>query len=1331
MAIIYSYPTVTPEKTDLVLGTDVSANGKPTKNFTVQGIIDLVTIATGDLQTVLNLGNIAVAKDIILGSIANPSQSVYAASFVTTPTSSFAGTVGSGFTSIQSTNFVGNVSTPAQPDITSLGTLTSLSVNTSVTGTAVVTTLVAPGDNLKIASTKAIIDYIATKPSKETLFETLQASVTPADPGATPPVAEGVVAPAYLGNKGFDIDMGVTGVSNGNLLFGDNKRIKMGDFGVTYPFQMGYGLDSSNTNAAYIENATAARKMALESDILNLTSFTGTENYLTATKDNGVLLYYDNIKRLETIDGGALATGTLSSTGLLTAQADFWFKSRIGIGAAAAPNYGTSGQVLTSGGAGSASTWETLTALYSWIIDSDSNTPTTIPTGNTVDFAGGANIETEWDAPVDPLTKGTLTINATGLAKITGTPVSGEVAFWNSATSLNHSGSFKWLSGTVNDYGLKSTTRIKTPIFQGATIGMADTTATWQGSVMSGFTSITTVANAAIPDPTATPAVTNLNGFFGPLRASAASTNVTAGVADKAVQLSIAGAITTSGDVGLTGGPYNYTQGGNMTLATTIADSTIMGKVLSGYTAGTAGAIAATDTILDAFEKLQASITATTGLSYEGAWTPGTDATAGGTPDLRLAAAKVNGAFYICDADGTGTPNGDGTTPNSWKTGDWVIYVANGSATDEWQKLDQSNEVLGSGAANQYTMWSGTNNIGTGVISQSAGAGTKTVTIGNSANLTVEGNTILGDANTDTTTFKGPGTFEQTARLKTGLALGTATDSTEYGAANQVLTTGAASGNPPTWETPTTGVVESITGNYGITIAGTTADPTIAVTSDVNNLINQATAKATPVGADSILINDSAATNILKKATISSLPLDNYSGWVLAGDTGTPQTINSLDGVTFAGGTGVVTSTSATDTLTTALRYDDSDNAGTIKNFIEVAPTVAPAATDFLVFGDQAGSGAINGVKKASIASIVDLGNETLAEVLSNNNVTGNTNIVVQKNITFSDSNGTNSGNIIMGTGSDMSMGYNGEYGLELTSAAGSITGGIRMNSPLIQLRDLTSPNKKLYINALTADSVKIYYDGNERFKTTSTGVEVVNTDVNVPAALTLSQDSKTFTITNGLTGNPTLQTTGGSFNFRTDSSFIFKKQSNSQTYATISGTQTFSVDNQAGTNVVNALQLIQSTDATALKTKTRVYGDLQVDGNINHGSGGGTFNGNKDIDAGGVIKVFTLTRATTGCLAFDVFFTADFVSGNGGGPPIAEKWTVVHGSGQTPVYNKIISNDGQFGTGGYDVTFADASSGTAVECSVAKRSGSSYPSLSYTIIVGHSENNALTFTPA
>ena len=47
MAIIYSYPTIIPTANDLVLGTDVDAAGKPTKNFTVQSIIDLVFTKIG------------------------------------------------------------------------------------------------------------------------------------------------------------------------------------------------------------------------------------------------------------------------------------------------------------------------------------------------------------------------------------------------------------------------------------------------------------------------------------------------------------------------------------------------------------------------------------------------------------------------------------------------------------------------------------------------------------------------------------------------------------------------------------------------------------------------------------------------------------------------------------------------------------------------------------------------------------------------------------------------------------------------------------------------------------------------------------------------------------------------------------------------------------------------------------------------------------------------------------------------------------------------------------------------------------------------------------
>ena len=62
MAIIYTYPIVIPTSNDLVLGTDVDAKGKPTKNFTIQSIIDLVTVSGNDLQAVLYLSLIHISE---------------------------------------------------------------------------------------------------------------------------------------------------------------------------------------------------------------------------------------------------------------------------------------------------------------------------------------------------------------------------------------------------------------------------------------------------------------------------------------------------------------------------------------------------------------------------------------------------------------------------------------------------------------------------------------------------------------------------------------------------------------------------------------------------------------------------------------------------------------------------------------------------------------------------------------------------------------------------------------------------------------------------------------------------------------------------------------------------------------------------------------------------------------------------------------------------------------------------------------------------------------------------------------------------------------------
>ena len=49
MAIIYSYPTAIPTLTDLLLGTDVDKSGKPTKNFTIQSVVELIQGSAADM----------------------------------------------------------------------------------------------------------------------------------------------------------------------------------------------------------------------------------------------------------------------------------------------------------------------------------------------------------------------------------------------------------------------------------------------------------------------------------------------------------------------------------------------------------------------------------------------------------------------------------------------------------------------------------------------------------------------------------------------------------------------------------------------------------------------------------------------------------------------------------------------------------------------------------------------------------------------------------------------------------------------------------------------------------------------------------------------------------------------------------------------------------------------------------------------------------------------------------------------------------------------------------------------------------------------------------
>ena len=59
---------------------------------------------------------------------------------------------------------------------------------------------------------------------------------------------------------------------------------------------------------------------------------------------------------------------------------------------------------------------------------------------------------------------------------------------------------------------------------------------------------------------------------------------------------------------------------------------------------------------------------------YRGTWDPDVSLNSGyGNPNLNTV-TQTSGYYYICSADGAATPNGTGNEPDSWNTGDWVIW---------------------------------------------------------------------------------------------------------------------------------------------------------------------------------------------------------------------------------------------------------------------------------------------------------------------------------------------------------------------------------------------------------------------------------------------------------------------------------------------------------------------------------------------------------------------------------------------------------------------------------------------------------------------------------
>jgi hypothetical protein len=1344
MAIIYSYPTVLPSADDLILGTDVNQADKPTKNFTIQSIVDIVAGGASGLGAVLTINNSAQ------GIGGNNQSAINFLNIQGTGTATFStftdGTmqifngIGTNFTKITSVDFAGNLT-----GIVKAGS----SVEGAVTGfTQPFTT-----SNLTLATTAFVqqeitgqdLDFSGTTGTGSVDLDNQVFSIVGTAANIETSAAGAVLTLKLTDDVTIADDLTVTdkltvnGTTALNVIAGG---IVINESGFANTFRV-KGDGNDNLISTNVGTADADNKVAIG----KLTATVGT--------------------RLDV--SGLILGSSITSTGLLTTGSI----DNNGYYQDSTNSKGTDGQLLSSSDTGTTTTWidNPNPEQYTWTISSDSNTPLAVVTGTTIDFAGGNNITTQWAAPAAPATIGTLTIDANGLAKI-GTAASNQVTYWSTSDTISGSGTFRWIPGSgVATSGLSVDTQIRTAKYTGATIiggVLTNATATWEGAVMSGFNSITTVIDTN---------ANNNNGFFGPLRASSTSTNYTAGVADEAVKLTVAGTVSPGNDIvpypsfslstnlvvavggttivfdptpvlgqipiigqAITGTGVEadtvitnvqldtpatnqmtltvqaqasgiavgtalsfatvmpiYTSGGNIVVPSYLPDSIATSKLLTGLTTGTSTPILNTDSILVGLQNLQAQISGIPqGIVYAGTWDANANTTNGLSNSPALASSVgTTGEFYIVNVAGATNLNGI----TDWSVGDWAIFVEAG-VTDVWSKIDNTSEITGGpGTDTNMTMWTGAQSIGTSVITQvGAAAAVKTITLGSDANLSVTGNTTLGSGITDTTLIAGPLTGNALATLGAGLNLTGGIDvggTYNYGTAGQVLTNQA--GTPSAtqnliWTTQTVGTLTGITAGAGIITALNADADNVTVSVDylgTDNVILEATqitaGAAIPSSAE-IMFNDpsNAVANTVLYAPISSLPfvpavsgtqytLPMFATTSTLGDSiitqnagGTAATINGwltisnhiymdnraikeISELSF-GANAYITSPSnflvrfnqtSVDIPSGNLTVGTIDNATTdTDKFLVSDSGVIKYRTGAEVLSDI-------GAAPATGGAYLPLAGGTLTGALTGTDATfsGNVFLADDKSLT-------------LGTGVDSKIFFDNAASVladatVIQSIPTSGNGTILLQSYNVKMRDQLGTSNMFHA---TRYGVTLYYDGDVKFTTTSSGINL-----------------------NGF----------GS--------------------GTKTGTPTYNLEVDSSGNVIE-------TPST------------------NPGGGGGTFHGDQAITTTSPAqKAFTLTRAATGTLIFDVWFTSETNLNSS----VAKKYTVAHAYNATPVYNKIIDtgefpNPFPYGTDtGFTVSFVNATA-LSVECYIIA-TGSIYSTqnIGYTIQVGYDSTNALTFTPA
>ena len=1177
MAIIYSYPTVTPTVDDLLLGTDVTATGNPTKNFTIESLITLIQGDDRGLGYVLNQSGDArfVNPDGSFG----PNQSAFNllnlqgtgsvafGSFSTVGGISIGGTIGSGFSSITSTNLTGALLSTGQA-----GQIAS----------SVQAITQNPNDNSTRIATTEYVDSIV-------------------DPSIL----------TFTGATGGD--QTVTLVNETFSLLGTTSEIKTASSAQTLTISLADGAFGSGSELILPNGASATTQGVADNTIkVATTAFVKQENDaqdldFSGTAGTGsVILGGDNAQVFAITGTADQTTTTALNQGLAIALTPSVEISGTFTGATFAGDLLGTINTATTGVTQAENNNTNLIATTAFVeraataktlsYQADAAGTGTMPftmnlSTDDLDIAGGTNINTSTLAVTtgaDP--KAVITVNLDDAVTISG----------------------KMQAGTLSD---------------GTFSGSAGT--------YTGGVKITSVDFE-----------TNGGNFIGNALTSSA--------------LDDPGAVSMTGDAVAAG--VTYTNGGTVPLISTISDSVVTGKILGNSFNPQTGSVQATDSILEALEKLQGQVTnLPQGLVYQGIWSAA--GTGGGTPDLTVAGTKVNGHFYICDTAGSAAPNGTGTTPNDWDVRDWVIFADDGAGggVDEWQKIDNSSLAGGSGTTNTITKWTNNQVIGNSSMTDDG----STITIADTVDFITQGNNTFGNTSADASSFLGNVTLSENLILEKGLALDSSS-SVPYGSAGQVLTSGGNINIANTWTTPTIGTVTSV----GYTHQG--------------NAFTVGGVPVTSSGVIAVTMAGSASQYINGAGNLTTFPtVDNYDYWTLSDDT-TTVNISSTNTAKILGGTGITSVVSAADkSATIAIDTIGTDNA------IAGLTAATPLATDTLWFNDISDS---NTIRKATIADIVDLGNETLAQVLANGNGSGANNIAMADNqkITF-------------GASGDLEM-FHDTSNSYINTTSGS-AGDLFIDSQgtghdlYLQATDdvfIRPQGGEDGIKVIGDGAVELYHNGSKKLETTGTGITVsgqtISDAIVANGIITCNNVASDKKIAFRRTG-------ANNFSIEHDSAFIY-------------------FYNETTSSVI--FKMANNNDTT-FTGNVEIDGNLTVDGNIIHGNhgNGGTYNFSDTVNASSNENIFSI-EAANGAQAFTVYFTCNTTSMS-----VAKVYTVVHAYGGTPIYNKLIDS-GPYG--GEDFTPTFTGSASTVTCNISNLSTSINANIVTTVVLGGSPT-ALTVT--